>query len=256
MAHEANKVLFVGHILQYHPAIQVIKKLLKEGKLGRLQYIYSNRLNLGKFRREENILWSFAPHDISVILSLVQEEPIFIYAKGSNILHPKTADSTLTHLKFACGVDAHIFVSWLHPFKEQKLVVIGDQQMVVFDDIAPIEKKLTLYPYSIQWGEEAPIPDKRDGIHLDLTEDWEEPLTIECRSFLDAITGSEYLTDGKEGLNVLKVLEQAQNKMDHPDSESVEKKYFAHTTSIIDANCAIGAGTKIWQFSYLQPLGL
>ena len=172
LAHESGKVLFVGHVLQYHPAIKAIKSLLAEGKLGRLQYIYSNRLNLGKFRREENILWSFAPHDISVILSLVKEEPVYVYANGSNILHPKIADSTLTHLKFSSGVDAHIFVSWLHPFKEQKLVVIGDRQMVVFDDVAPIEKKLVLYPYSIQWSEGTPVPDKGNGIPLDLSEEW------------------------------------------------------------------------------------
>ena len=252
LAHESGKILFVGHVLQYHPAIKAIKRLLSQGKLGRLQYIYSNRLNLGKFRREENILWSFAPHDISVILSLVKEEPVYVYAKGSNILHPKIADSTLTHLKFSSGVDAHIFVSWLHPFKEQKLVVIGDRQMVVFDDVAPVEKKLILYPYSIQWGEGAPVPNKEDGIPLDLSEEWEEPLALECRAFLDAISGSPSLTDGEEGLRVLKVLEQAQTKMDYLDKEPVEKNYFAHATCVIDPDCEIGTGTKIWHFSHIM----
>jgi UDP-2-acetamido-3-amino-2,3-dideoxy-glucuronate N-acetyltransferase len=252
LAHESGKILFVGHVLQYHPAIKMIKSLLKEGKLGKLQYIYSNRLNLGKFRREENSLWSFAPHDISVILSLVQEEPILVYARGSNILHPKIADSTLTHLKFPSGVDAHIFVSWLHPFKEQKLVVIGDRQMVVFDDVASIDKKLMLYPYSIQWGDGAPVPDREDGIALDLSDGWQEPLALECRAFLDALSGAPYLTDGEEGLRVLKVLEHAQTKMDHPEKELLEKNYFAHTTSVIDPDCQIGTGTKIWHFSHIM----
>ncbi len=252
LSHETGKILFVGHVLHYHPAIKTIKNLLKEGKLGKLQYIYSNRLNLGKFRREENILWSFAPHDISVILSLVQEEPACVYARGSNILHPKIADSTLTHLKFPSGVDAHIFVSWLHPFKEQKLVVIGDRQMVVFDDVASIDKKLILYPYSIQWGDGVPVPDREDGIPLDLSEDWEEPLALECRTFIDAISGSPFITDGQEGLRVLKVLEQAQTKMDQPEKDLTDKIYFAHPTSVIDPDCQIGAGTKIWHFSHIM----
>jgi UDP-2-acetamido-3-amino-2,3-dideoxy-glucuronate N-acetyltransferase len=251
LAQNSGKILFVGHVLQYHPAIRMIKQLLNEGKLGKLQYIYSNRLNLGKFRREENILWSFAPHDISVILSLVQEEPLYVYARGSNILHPKIADSTLTHLKFPSGVDAHIFVSWLHPFKEQKLVIIGDRQMVVFDDVAPIEKKLTLYPYSIQWEDGVPAPAREDGIPLDISENWEEPLAQECRAFLDAISGSPCLTDGEEGLRVLKVLQQAQAQMDHLDIEQAEKDYFRHPTCVIDSNCQIGAGTKIWHFSHI-----
>ena len=117
IAKQKGKVLFVGHVLQYHPAIQTIKKILQDGQLGKLQYIYSNRLNLGKIRREENILWSFAPHDISLILSLVGEEPIEVTATGTNILHPEIADTTTTNIKFPSGVGAHIFVSWLHPFK-------------------------------------------------------------------------------------------------------------------------------------------
>ena len=114
----------VGHILQYHIGVKIVKRMLQKGELGKLQYIYSNRLNLGKIRREENILWSFAPHDISVILSLVDEEPIEVTATGTNILHPKIADTTITNMNFPSGVGAHIFVSWLHPFKEQKLVII------------------------------------------------------------------------------------------------------------------------------------
>ena len=125
------------------------------------QYIYSNRLNLGKIRREENILWSFAPHDISVILSLVDEEPVEVTAAGTNILHPEIADTTVTNMKFPSGVGAHIFVSWLHPFKEQKMVIIGDRKMVVFDDTAPINQKLMLYPHQISWQGGIPIPEKK-----------------------------------------------------------------------------------------------
>ena len=135
LASEKKRVLMVGHLLWYHPAVLRLKKLIDEGELGRIQYIYSNRLNLGKIRSEENILWSFAPHDISVILGLVGEMPDAIHAQGGNYLHDQIADVTVSLLSFPSGVKAHIFVSWLHPFKEQKLIVVGDRQMAVFDDV-------------------------------------------------------------------------------------------------------------------------
>jgi len=254
LAATVGRVLFVGHILQYHPAILEIKKMLAQGELGRLQYIYSNRLNLGKFRREENILWSFAPHDISVILSLVGEEPSSVKAVGSNILHPEIADTTLTHLEFPSGVSAHIFVSWLHPFKEQKLVVIGDRKMVVFDDVATRETKLTVYPHSIRWQDGLPVPEKKEGHAIDLSEGWQEPLASECRAFLDAIRGKPALTGGEEGLRVLRVLRRAQESMDAKPAAAhggrkEDKDYSVHETSEVEADCRIGKGTRIWNYS-------
>ena len=251
IAKKKRKVLFVGHILQYHPAIQAIKGMLQGGKLGKLQYIYSNRLNLGKIRREENILWSFAPHDISAILSLVGEEPIEVTATGTNILHPQVADTTITSLRFSSGVGAHIFVSWLHPFKEQKLVIIGDRNMVVFDDTAPVDKKLMLYPHQISWKDGIPSPEKKEGAPIDLSEDWQEPLNKEGQAFIDAINGKPALTDGFEGLRVLKVLQRAQASMDSDSSPSQEKNYFIHESSLIDEGCEIGADTKIWHFTHI-----
>jgi len=253
LAKNVDRTLFVGHILQYHPAILEIKRMLSEGELGRLQYIYSNRLNLGKFRREENILWSFAPHDISVILSLVNEEPHGVRAVGSNILHPKIADTTLTHLDFPSGVGAHIFVSWLHPFKEQKLVVVGDGGMIVFDDLAPAESKLTLYPHTIRWQGGIPVPEKKQGVPVDLSQKWTEPLASECKAFLGAVAGQPAVTDGEEGLRVLKVLQRAQESMDHTGAKAAPKKqdYFVHETSVVDPGCEIGSGSKIWHFSHI-----
>lgn len=142
LAKANDRVLMVGHLLQYHAAFQRLRELVAEGALGRLQYVYSNRLNLGRFRREEDILWSFAPHDISMILALVQQEPASVHAVGSTYLHERIADVTTTHLTFANGVNAHVFVSWLHPFKEQKLVVVGSHGMAVFDDGEAWERKL------------------------------------------------------------------------------------------------------------------
>ncbi|QPJ65345.1 MAG: Gfo/Idh/MocA family oxidoreductase [Candidatus Nitrohelix vancouverensis] len=254
LATERQRVLFVGHILHYHPAILRLKTMVANGELGKLQYIYSNRLNLGKIRREENILWSFAPHDISLILSLVNEEPESVQAMGSNILHPEIADATLTHLRFASGVAAHIFVSWLNPFKEQKLVVTGDQQMAVFDDTAALENKLVVYPHQIHWKAGTPISEKKEGRAIDLTSQWEEPLLAECRAFLDAIThGKTFYTDGAEGVKTLRVLERAQNSLTAPPSipKPQEKNYFLHETSSVEEDCSIGERTKIWRFSHI-----
>ncbi|MFQ5451042.1 MAG: Gfo/Idh/MocA family oxidoreductase [Nitrospinaceae bacterium] len=251
ISQKVDRILFVGHILHYHPAILKIKEMIERGELGKLQYIYSNRLNLGKFRREENILWSFAPHDISVILSLVDENPSSVTAIGSTILHPHITDTTLTHLKFPCGVSAHIFVSWLHPFKEQKLIVIGDRKMVVFDDVARREEKLTVYPHNIRWQGQTPVPEKKEGVPIDLSRDWKEPLRVECQAFLDGIAGKKIITDGEEGIKVLQVLQQAQASLGSSQGESLPKDYFFHESSYVDQDCTIGKGTKIWHYSHI-----
>ena len=251
IAEQQGKVLFVGHILQYHPAIQTIKIMLQEGQIGKLQYIYSNRLNLGKFRQEENILWSFAPHDISVILALVGEQPIEVTATGTNILRPDISDITITNMKFPSGVGAHIFVSWLHPFKEQKLVVVGEHKMVVFNDMASLDQKLVVYPHNISWKNGIPIPDKREGHPIDLTEQWKEPLLEEGRAFINSIHGKPALTDGKEGLRVLNVLQHAQECMDINNDSAKNKHYFIHETSVVDEECNIGKNTKIWHYSHI-----
>ena len=213
MRSEHDRILMVGHLLQYHPVFVELKRMAANGDLGRINYIYSNRLNLGKIRREENILWSFAPHDISMILSLAGEEPESVVATGGNYLHKRIADVTTTHLTFSSGLQAHVFVSWLHPFKEQKLVVVGDKKMAVFNDTKPWDDKLFLYPHKIRWENNLPVPDKGEPERLDIPQD--EPLRLECRHFLDCISaGTQPLTDGKEGLRVLRVLNAAQKSID------------------------------------------
>jgi UDP-2-acetamido-3-amino-2,3-dideoxy-glucuronate N-acetyltransferase len=261
LAEKNNRVLMVGHLLQYHPAFVKLKELAKAGELGRINYIYSNRLNLGKIRREENILWSFAPHDISMILSLVEEEPERVHATGGNYLHRKIADVTTTHMDFPSGLKAHIFVSWLHPFKEQKLVVVGDRKMAVFDDTQPWEDKLLLYPHEIRWKEYAPVASKANPERVEI--DRKEPLRIECEHFLHCIsTGSRPLTDGKEGLRVLRVLNAGQRSLDGFTGGKTfdkvrrfegEKKepYFVHPTAVLDGEVTIGQDTKIWHFSHI-----
>ncbi|MBW1738491.1 MAG: Gfo/Idh/MocA family oxidoreductase [Deltaproteobacteria bacterium] len=184
LALKKKRVLMVGHLLQYHPAVIKLKQLVSDGELGKIQYIYSNRLNLGKIRREENILWSFAPHDISVILSLTGEMPERVTSTGARYLHQKVEDVTLSSLSFPSGIRAHIFVSWLHPYKEQRLVVVGDRKMALFDDVEP-EDKLLLYPHSIEWKDHVPVPNKKEAEKVQIER--VEPLREECRHFVDCV---------------------------------------------------------------------
>ena len=254
MAAKLDRILMVGHILEYHPAIRELKRLIKAGDLGKLQYIYSSRLNLGKLRAEENILWSFAPHDISVILSLLGELPERVSAQGGTYLNPPIVDTTLTTCDFAGGVKAHIFVSWLHPFKEQKLAIIADKKMAVFDDTQPINK-LVLYSHRIEWPNRIPVAQKDAGTVVDLPS--EEPLRVECQHFLDSVRDrTRPLTDGESALKVLQVLEASERSLlakGHPVAfESRRTAYQAHESAVVDQPCAIGAGTKIWHFSHIM----
>lgn len=251
IAKERGKILMVGHILHYHPAVLKLQELVNRGELGKIQYIYSNRLNLGKFRIEENILWSFAPHDISVILMLLREMPLSVAAHGSSYLSKDVADVTLTTLDFPSGVNAHIFVSWLHPYKEQKLVVVGDERMAVFDDVS--DEKLLVYPHEIEWRNRVPIPRMKDAEAVNI--EMGEPLKAECRHFLDCISSRETpRTDGSEGLRVLAILQTCQESLERMgEPVSLQKgRYFVHPTAVIDENCEIGEGTKIWHFSHVM----
>lgn len=256
LAKERGRILMVGHLLWYHPAILKLKSLIESGELGRIQYIYSNRLNLGKIRREENILWSFAPHDISVILGLVGEMPHAVQAQGGNYLHEQIADITVTLLSFSSGVKAHIFVSWLHPFKEQKLIVVGDRKMAVFDDMEK-KDKLLLFPHSIQWKGQIPIANRADAQPVEL--DVKEPLQEECRHFLESVQERRRpRTDGEEGLRVLTVLQQCQHALEAKtrptitaSSPSAVRKFFAHESAFIDEGVEVGDDTSIWHISHI-----
>jgi predicted dehydrogenase len=211
LARARNRVLMVGHILEYHPAVVELVRRVRGGELGTLQYVYSNRLNLGKVRREENILWSFAPHDVAVMLRLVGEAPVEVSATGGAYLQPNVADVTTTNLLFDHGVRGHVFVSWLHPYKEQRLVVLGSKRMAVFDDVSP-DRKLVIYDQGIDWVDGQPVPRKREAEVVPLPGD--EPLRREAAHFLEAVaSGQDPLTDGPSGLNVLQVLQAAQRSL-------------------------------------------
>ncbi len=253
LARERGLTLMVGHLLQYHPAFIKLRELAASGELGRINYIYSHRLNLGKIRREENIFWSFAPHDISMLLSLAGEMPEIVRTSGGNYLHNNIADVTMTDMKFPSGLRAHIFVSWLHPFKEQKFVVVADRKMAVFDDTLPWGEKLLLYPHRIHWEAGMPIPEKADAERVALEEG--EPLRTECEHFLHCIaTGETPRTDGEEGLRVLNVLNAGQRSLDRngeavSPSPTGEPSYFVHETAFVDEDATVGGGTSIWNYS-------
>src|SRR5438034_2133072 len=248
----------VGHVLRYHPAILKLQALIQEGALGKINYLYSNRLNIGKIRTEENILWSFAPHDISVMLSLLNEMPTRVSCHGGAYLNHGVSDVTLSHFDFPSGVQAHIFVSWLHPVKEQRLVVVGSETMAVFDDGA--EHKLLVYPHKVEWKNRVPTAIKAKHEIIDL--DNREPLRAECQHFLDCVESrTSPVSDGEEGLRVLRVLDACQRAQQNggvvlepldSEREKTELPYFVHESAYVDNGADIGAGTKIWHFSHVM----
>lgn len=263
IAEKKKRILMVGHILQYHPAVMKLKELISTGQLGKIQYIYSNRLNIGKLRTEENILWSFAPHDISVILMLIDEEPQNVWAFGGDYLNSGIFDTTLTTLDFKNGVKGHIFVSWIHPYKEQKLIVVGSTAMAVFDDVS--SEKLFVYPHKIEWKEgKIPVAQKADYQVIPIESG--EPLKRELSHFIECIAERKKpQTDGVEGLRVLKILELAEKSIAsfNPTSSTFQlqnsktpklhgsNNYFVHESAYVDDGVEIGEGTKIWYFSHV-----
>lgn len=211
LAKEAGRILMVGHILNYHPAFTKLKEKLPE--LGPLKHIYANRLNLGRFRHQESVLWDLASHDVSLILSLVNEMPLTISPTWQSFLTPDVPASALLNLTFSKGLTAHIHASWISPFKEQKLVVIGEKGIVVFDDCKPWAEKLTFSKDCYHWNKgqiEASTQVQTEPIPLLEA----EPLKNECLHFLTSIkTGKTPLTSGEEGLRVTHILETAENSL-------------------------------------------
>ena len=259
LAASVDRVLMVGHLMQYHPVFLKLKDMMEKGELGKLRHIYSHRLNFGKIRKEENILWSFAPHDISMILSLVGSEPRQISAMGGNYLQPNVTDVTTTQMNFSDGVNAHVFVSWLHPYKEQKLVLVGEDGMVVFDDTNSWGEKLVLYSHAVDWQDGMPVIDKAAGVPIEVSED--EPLGLEAKHFLECIDGkTKCRTDGSEAIRVLRVLQASERALienrvidmnEAKDNESFFNSVQVHHTACIDEDCSIGENTRIWHFSHV-----
>jgi predicted dehydrogenase len=212
LAERHRRVLMVGHLLRYHAAFLALHELVREGRLGVLRYLRSSRMNFGKLRREEDVLWSFAPHDISMVLALVGEEPKTVASSAVYCLGNGNADVCTVDLGFSGALRAQVAASWINPTKEQKLVVVGSEAMAVFDDLAPWERKIMLYPHKVTWNGDTPVAKPAEGAPVPLTQS--EPLRAECQHFIDCIASGETpRTDGSEGLAVLSVLARASDVM-------------------------------------------
>jgi UDP-2-acetamido-3-amino-2,3-dideoxy-glucuronate N-acetyltransferase len=260
LAEENHVNLMVGHLLLFHPAIRKIKDLIVTGKIGRLEYVYSNRLNLGTVRTEENILWSFAPHDISIFQYLIGRTPIEVVSRGGIFLQPSVHDSSMTVLSYPDNVVGHIFVSWLHPFKEHRIVVIGSKGMFSYEDSSE-DKQILFYEKGIDWVKGEPI--KRDGPTEIIPYDKGLPLTEEMKYFVSHLNGDPIQTANAESaIEVLEILQRASDSLltgtevkaqDRQTFHNQKEKlnYFVHPTSEIDKDVVIGKGTKIWNFSHI-----
>jgi predicted dehydrogenase len=217
LARTGNRILMVGHLLLYHPGVQYMKKMVKDGTIGDLLYIYCQRVNLGKVRKDENALWSFAPHDLSVILHLLEMEPLDVVARGSAFLQKDIEDVVFVDLRFPGGKLAHVHVSWLDPHKLRKFTVVGTQKMVVFDDMEASEK-IKVYDKGVdRGGQVVSYGDAltvRNGDILIPKISLQEPLKLECAHFVDCVRERKQpLTDGRDGLRVVKVLDAAQKSL-------------------------------------------
>ncbi|MBL0942130.1 MAG: Gfo/Idh/MocA family oxidoreductase [Alphaproteobacteria bacterium] len=207
MAEKAERIVMVGHLLQYHPAFLKLVDMVNEGALGELQYIYSHRLNIGRIRTQEDCLWDLAPHDLSMILALVQKEPMKVQGNAAENAQTGVVDTATLQLAFEGGLKAHVFVSWVHPFKEHRLTVVGSKGMAVFDDTQPWSSKLMFHGYRTL----------AEGHYIDIIKDTpmavpftpDEPLKLECQHFLDCLrAGEKPRTGSLEALRVIRVLEK------------------------------------------------
>ena len=258
LARENGVNLMVGHLLLFHPAIKKIKELITAGKIGKLQYLYSNRLNLGTVRKEENILWSFAPHDISIFQYLIGGHPNEVVSRGGIFLQPNIHDSSMTVLTYPNNVVGHIFVSWLHPFKEHRIVVIGSKGMFSYEDSSE-DKQILFYEKGIDWIKGEPI--SRDGPTEIIPYEKGLPLTEELKYFVHHLNGDPVETaNAQSAIEVLEILQKASESLldggkvraEGPRTSphhGEDAGYFVHPTSEIDNGVVIGTGTKIWNFS-------
>jgi predicted dehydrogenase len=216
LAESGGRILMVGHLLLYHPAVVRLAALVREGALGEIRYVYAQRTNLGKVRPDENALWSFAPHDFAVLLDLLGEEPSDVSARGEAFLQPGIHDVVFAYLRFPSGRCAHVHVSWLDPHKMRRLTVVGSQKMAVFDDQEPNEK-LRIYDKGVDAGA---VVDFARALAVRSGDVWipridaTEPLRLECRHFLECVrTRQAPRTDGRSGLRVVRALEAASRSL-------------------------------------------
>ena len=258
LANSEQLILQTGHLLLFHPAFQKMKELINSGKIGKIQYLYSNRLNLGTVRTEENSLWSFAPHDIALFHFLVGSKPERVESSGGAFLQSHIHDTSMTVCHYPGNVVGHIFVSWLHPFKEHRFVVIGSKGMLSYEDSSK-NKDLLFYEKGIDWINGEPV--KRDGPTEVIPYEKSQPLENELNHFIECIRNQTLKSpiDGNAGVDVLSVLEEADHSLKKTSPLSTKQNetrnntpYFIHEKAIIDPSARVGKNSKIWQYSNIQ----
>ena len=216
-AADNDRVLMVGHLLEYHPAINQLREMIEAGDLGDIRYIYGQRLNLGRIRADENALWSLGAHDVSVLLSLAGELPVEASARGQAYLQDGVEDVVFGYLQFPSGMAGHLHLSWLDPHKARKITVVGAQKMATLDDM-DMDRKLTIYdkgfdPQESSFGDREYVT--RSGMVSSPPVPSQEPLRIECEHFVDCVrTGDTPRSDGHNGARVVRVLEALQSSLD------------------------------------------
>jgi UDP-2-acetamido-3-amino-2,3-dideoxy-glucuronate N-acetyltransferase len=262
LAEKGSQILMVGHILRYHPAVEKILDIVQSGGIGNIHYIHSVRRNLGKICQKENVLWSFAPHDVSFILALMENRfPAKTTCLGQRYLHPDIHDVTDSFLEFHGNCYAHISVNWLYPKKEQTITIVGDKGMIIFDDCAPKKEKVKICSEYLSYSPGSiPVAKKIEmiDVYCDYWKKDDSPLMLECKHFVDCcLTRKKPLTDGEEGVRVLRILEECHNQLmgKSMKKEVQEKKrnmsYFVHETSFVSETSNVGKGSKIWHYSHV-----
>jgi UDP-2-acetamido-3-amino-2,3-dideoxy-glucuronate N-acetyltransferase len=260
LAASKGLILMVGHLLQYHAVYLKLKELARSGSLGHIRHITSSRLNLGLIRSEENVVWSFAPHDISMVLAIAGGLPNRISAVGTTVLQEGIPDIATVHMEFAGGLKADVTVSWLHPQKEQNLIVVGDDGMAVFSDTKPWAEKLSIHRNKVTWGENRPkaAAGPRDLIEVPQA----EPLKEEMRHFLECVDLRKAPRTGpEEAIPVLTALQAAQASLDRKGAwiapedlapaRLLHQGVDIHPTAAVDDGCVLGHGTRVWHFAHV-----
>lgn len=253
IAMDNGRILLVGHLLEYHPAVVKLKDVVDNGLLGRINYISSTRLDFGTVQKGSDILWTFAPHDIDTILLLVGHMPVSASTHGGDYIQDGVADVAFTTLDFVGGLKALLFLSWLYPHKERKLVVIGDRGMAVFDDVG--KDKLTIYRQAVEWKHGSPVLNPAEGEVVEV--DMVEPLRLECEDFVKCIeTRQQPQVSLSRALQALELLVACQKSMnENGKAVSIPIKvagYYAHPSVDIEEGCQIGRGTCVWHFSHIS----